>query len=127
MYTKICPICNCEFETPNNHYRYCSAECRKEHTRQYDKERAKIYYHSSRGTHNRKIYYKEHRKLVEKYCPDCGKRLEDGRQTWCLDCLLKDYATTESPVAYKRLVCRGYDRELITEEINSRGITRCEF
>lgn len=123
MYKKICPICNRNFEVANSRYKYCSDECRKQQKRQNDRVHAKLYYHSSRGMHNYKAYYKP----VEKYCPDCGKRLDDGRQTWCVDCLLKDYAETKSRIAYKRLSCRGYDRELITEEINSRGITKCAY
>ena len=122
MYIKICPICGTEFETINSRYKYCSDKCRKVVMDKLNKEHAKIYYNSDNGLRKRRAYYKAHYQPVKKYCLECGKQLEDGRQTWCLDCLLKDYAETASPLAYKRLLCRGYDKELIMEEINSKRL-----
>lgn len=127
MYTKICPVCGMTFEAANSRYKYCSDECRKKRKYNANKAHLKEYYKTSRGIYARKTYYKKHHKPVEKYCADCGKKLDDGRQTWCLDCLLKDYAENNSHIAYQRLANRGYDRELIMEEINSRRTTICKF
>lgn len=118
MYTKNCPICGAEFETINSRYIYCSDACRKE----ADKRRCSKRNYNYHLTHKyeRHLYYKQHYEPVEKYCEGCGKRLDDGRQSWCLDCLLDDYINNKSKVAYQRLSCRGYDKISILQEISLR-------
>lgn len=122
MYTKTCPICGAEFEAANSRYKYCSDACRKEVENRRQTKRNNAEYYAAHK-HKRKLYYKQHYKPVEKNCQGCGKRLEDGRQSWCLDCLLDDYVNNKSRAAFQRLSCRGYDKAMIMEEINLRRAT----
>lgn len=66
-----------------------------------------------------------------KTCKVCGAKLPDGRQQFCLNCLLKDFikAKEESKkahnhlvTAYARLRSRGLDKKLIELEIEEREI-----
>ena len=74
------------------------------------------------GQLKRHKWYKEHYVPVGKCCVECGNLLPDGRASYCLDCLLKDYASGNRRVAGQRLSCRGYDKEMILYEIKERGI-----
>lgn len=97
-YTRICAICGIKFKGVGMHSRkYCSPSCRKIAT---------------------KGYYKS----VGKKCVVCGVALPDGRQEFCFECLLKDYYKTHSTISYNRLRNRGYDKEMIKEELKNRGI-----
>lgn len=122
MYTKICPVCNSKFEAANPRYKYCSVDCRKAVEKEYQREKNRIYYNSTIGKAVHKRYYKLHYKPVDKCCQGCGTKLEDGRQSWCLDCLLQDYIKG-SVKAIHRLNSRGFDKAMILEEIDFRGIT----
>lgn len=76
-------------------------------------------------------YYHKHKKKSTKRCAVCGGELEHGNQTYCLDCLLKDYmasvkgelGSSGRNTAYHRLVCRGYDITGILKACKERGIT----
>lgn len=95
LYTKICVACGKAFEAKAHNAKYCSLNCRKSATR---------------------IKYEP----VKNVCQTCGKQLPDGRQQWCIDCLLEDYKKTRSELAYNRLRNRGYDKEMIKEELKNR-------
>jgi hypothetical protein len=73
----------------------------------------------------RKEYYKEHYKPTVHYCQVCGEPLPDGRQTYCLRCLVSTYMTAEQPykqIAYNRLALRGYDKAMILDEAKRMNI-----
>ena len=120
MYTKICPICSKQFEAVNNHYKYCSDECRAKKHQQDNNERSRLWYSKSENKAKRKIYNSLHYKSVGKTCASCGTLLPDGRASFCLDCLLKDYDATHSSRAYQRLSSRGFDLQMIQHELNER-------
>lgn len=95
---KICNICGKSYQSNYACSKYCSNNCRKIATRnQY--------------------------KSVKRKCDTCGDILPDGRQRWCIDCLLRDYKRNKSAQAYHRLENRGYTKESIILEIKKRGIT----
>ena len=123
MYDKICKVCGGSFKAVNNHYVICSEECRKKYLRDKSRIRSKIYYHTLHGKIQRKNWYKKNHTPVAKFCLSCGDPLPDGRQTYCIDCLLRDYKYGNRAVAAQRLACRGYDKEMILTEIEDRGIT----
>ena len=118
MYDKICPVCGSAFQSPNPCYKYCSDPCRKTVSDKRKREYSRIYYQKTLDA--QRAYRKKHYKHVGRCCEDCGALLPDGRQRYCLDCLLKDYIENKSRIAYARLACRGYDRELIALELQSR-------
>ena len=95
-YTKTCTVCGVKFLSVVHNRKYCSDRCRN-------------------------IALKKKYPPKNKYCNGCGKKLPDGRQQWCFDCLLNDYSKVQSGIAYKRLSNRGYDKELIREELKIRG------
>lgn len=115
---KICIVCRKPFSAANPRYKMCSAECRKKHYAEYDKIRLKAYYHSGAGKKKHKTYYKP----VEKLCASCNKPLPDGRQTYCLRCLLLDFKYGDTDTAYKRLACRGYDTKAIWRTITELNV-----
>ena len=74
-----------------------------------------------------KIRDKERKRYIHKksYCKICGVKLPHGRQKFCLECLLKSYKGIDIE-KYRRardiLYCRGYDKEMIEDECEERGI-----
>ena len=70
----------------------------------------------------RLAYYHKNKQRLKKVvykCAVCGEELQDGRQAYCLDCLLLGYKNAkkgEKRLAYKRLANRGYDKETILYE-----------
>lgn len=95
---KICNICGKPYQSDSVSSKYCSHNCRKAAIRmRYNPVGAR--------------------------CRTCGSALADGRQWWCLDCLLRDYKRNKSAQAYHRLENRGYTKESIILEIKKRGIT----
>lgn len=125
MYDKICKICGKPFLAANPRYNICSEECRRENRRQYDKYKNHRYYRTEKATAKRKVYYKEHYKPTVHYCQVCGDPLPDGRQTYCLRCLVSTYMTAEQPykqIAYNRLALRGYDKAMILDEAERMNI-----
>ena len=94
-YTKICATCGVRFLSENYNRKYCSQKCSKQS-------------------------YRIRQDVPNKYCCNCGVQLSDGRQQWCLNCLLDDYKNTRSSLSYKRLTNRGYDKEMIEEELKNR-------
>ena len=94
---KVCNICGKPYSSDHVKSKYCSHNCYK--------------------TAMRMKY-----KPIVARCRTCGVALPDGRQWWCLDCLLRDYKQNKSLQAYHRLQNRGYDKELVLLEIKRRGI-----
>ncbi len=119
---KKCRICGAEFNAANPNYCLCSDECRK--IAYKESHRRSIYKYNLQDVNKDKIkiYYKQHRQLVNKKCGMCGERLPDGRATYCLTCLLRDHAQNPSTVTRKRLYNRGFDSLMIEEEIASMGL-----
>lgn len=121
---KQCKICGTEFETVNSRYCCCSDNCRKIHYRNLQsKNRSEN--REKRNEQRRFFYRLEHRKgLLEnpKKCAVCQQPLSDRRQTFCLDCLLKDYKYNNNKQSMQRLFSRGYSSKEIWDEINTRGI-----
>ena len=96
-YEKPCVICNAKIITNCISKKYCSSNCAKAAARRRYNPDSKL-------------------------CATCGKELQDRRQQWCLDCLLKDYHKTHSHIAYHRLENRGFDKASILQELKNRGI-----
>ena len=111
MHNKICVICNKPFTTINSRYKTCSPNCRdaydKEYRRRYDKYR--------RDAGLVPYYYVR----VTKQCKLCDTRLPDGRQTYCLRCLVNGFVHGDTNFREKcrgLLNCRGYSVEDIWDE-----------
>ena len=117
-----CRVCGKPFEANNPHYSMCSDECRKAARRAKSKEHSKIYYRTTHGKHMRHSYYRDHYVPVAKCCASCGTALEDGRQSYCLSCLLNDYINNKSPESKQRLYNRGFNSSMIHEELKLRGM-----
>ena len=122
MYDKICKVCGGSFQAANPRYVICSDECRKAYAKTQSRKRSAIYYSTAIGKFKHKKYNRDRYIPVGKHCVDCGELLPDGRASYCLDCLLKDYAAGNKVVAGQRLACRGYDKAMILAEIKERGI-----
>ena len=116
---KICPVCGNSFQAVNAKFKYCSDDCRKK----YNRERLHIYRNTLKGKYYRHKYHEQHYEPANKHCTKCGELLTDGRASYCLDCLLKDYLYNNTAVTRQRLYNRGYDTESIMNEIKERGIT----
>lgn len=119
---KKCRICGAEFNAVNPRYCLCSDECRKIAYKESHRRSMYKYNLQDVNKDKAKIYYKQHRRLVNKKCGMCGERLPDGRATYCLTCLLKDHAKNPSIVTRQRLYNRGFDSLMIEEEITSMGL-----
>lgn len=120
MRTNTCIICGNDFEAVSLNSKYCSDTCRKigkaRISKRYnDKHRKTAAYYINRETYRKNTYH-----YAVKYCKSCGKKLNDGRQTWCLDCLLDDYVNTKSRIALIRLTNRGYNKARILELLRNR-------
>lgn len=122
MYSLICTECGKCFDSPNSNYKTCSTKCRTERSKRTNNQRMAIYRDTTINKYYRQVYYKEHYVPVIKVCKSCGTVLDDGRQNFCLDCLLKDYLHGDHNTARQRLACRGYDKAMILEEIRIRNI-----
>ena len=120
MFSIKCQICGKEFETNRSVNKYCSDTCRKQglsivRKQYYGKYRQTEAYHIYRNTYHKNNYH-----YVVKFCKCCGKKLNDARQTWCIDCLFDDYNKTHSKESFMRLTNRGYNKALIMEELRNR-------
>lgn len=117
MYDKVCKICGKQFQAINRNYCMCSPECRKISERESRKQTLRRYYATDLGKEKILRYYRKHRVLVDKMCACCGIKLDDGRQTYCLECLLRDYRDNHTPISVRRLYSRGLDKTMIKEEL----------
>lgn len=71
-------------------------------------------------------YYVKHRKKADRCCKICGGELDNNNQTYCLDCLLRDFANGYKTgdgyfTACRRLCSRGYDVKQMVAEAQERG------
>ena len=115
----ICKVCGKEFEAKQSNYTLCSDVCRKINVsnlrHKYDeKNRLRLIENSRR-------YYKLYHKYKRNPCSICGQPLADSRAKYCLNCLLKEYKQGRRQWAYKVLVCRGFDLDMINDEIARMG------
>lgn len=94
-YKVTCKICGKLYISHSAQAKFCSTVCRNAAIKQ------------QRNPDGRK-------------CKTCGKPLNDCRQTWCINCLFEAYERDHSPLAYKRLANRGYDKKMIKEELKNR-------
>lgn len=120
MYTKVCVICRQQFNTDNHCVKFCSDKCRTESNVLRHKAYNKQYCKTAHYLNYKKDYHKNKYQPVIKYCKICGNKLNDGRQTYCINCLLDDYARTKSKEAFMRLANRGYNKSLIIKELRNR-------
>ena len=111
---KICEICNAEFEATRVFTKYCP-DCRLNAYRDNTKIWQKNNPDKIREARRRKY-------LVEVFCATCGEKLPNGKQVFCLNCLLKDYKYNYSQKAAARLCCRGFNSKEIWDMIKERGI-----
>lgn len=116
---KICKWCGKAFEPNSKHKKYCCVECAKNGMKKNQRE--------YRIENKEKIRDRERKRYIHKisYCKICGVKLPHGRQKTCLECLLKSYKGNDIE-KYRRardiLYCRGYDRKMIEDECEERGI-----
>ncbi len=122
IYEKTCKVCGKPFITNHPRYCVCGDECRQINTniagkRYWQNNREKVLL-------KRKASYKKRKSISRKiyYCKTCGGEVEHGKQTHCIDCLLKAYKRKDTRGwALHVLSCRGYDAETIRFEIEERG------
>lgn len=116
MIKKSCCICGHSFQAKSANVYCCSPECSKERRRQYQSR-------YRRGSEYWAKYYPQlHAKVrIIKYCKICSHELPHGKQTYCLDCLLKMYLNDNKHEALHILGSRGYDKAMIKEELKQRG------
>lgn len=119
---KKCVICGKLFEPKQSNYTTCSKECSIANAR----FRSKAWLKTDVGAKKMKEYQRRYRKAHQgentKVCKTCDKPLENGNQTYCLNCLLKDYKYNNSHTAIRRLNNRGISAKDAREEIRLRGI-----
>lgn len=123
MYDKVCTVCGKPFQAVNSRYCICSPECRKKRDREIKKRDAKGRYEANKNY--LKKYYREHYVPVTKKCECCGADLPDGRQSFCLRCLVYNFMNGEGVVrrkAYSRLALRGYTKSDIISEAKSLNL-----
>lgn len=110
-----CKICGKKFEAKQSNYNLCSDACRKANERNLNR----VYY--AKNIENSRRYRKQYHKLYYNYkhnpCGICGQPLSDSRAKYCLSCLFKEYKQGKRKWAYKVLVCRGFDLDMINDEI----------
>ena len=117
MPKKQCCICGEIFNARQSNYIYCSEKCRKEARYQ----RWKLC--NSKGTEYwNTIYPKIHEKhRVIKYCKICNCELPHGKQTYCLDCLLKMYMNNNKSKAFHILSSTSANRIRSAKISNKRN------
>lgn len=119
---KICPVCGKVFDAKNPRYKYCTRECARTQWRVQNLK----YNHSDKGRKAARL--RERKKARQRYlanpklCASCGTPLPNGCQTYCIDCLLRDYKQNRTKKAYQRLSCRGFGAQEIWELIKMKGI-----
>lgn len=123
MYDKECVVCGKPFQAANPRYCICSPECRKVRDREIKRRDAAKRYEANRKYLQK--YYREHYVPVTKSCQSCGDPLPDGRQTYCLRCLVYAFMHCEGEArraAYSRLALRGYTKSDIISEAESLNL-----
>ena len=118
-----CPVCGKRFMARQKNYKICSPECKKIRVKEQN---------SSEKYKATRLRYKETKKYRERYkqnleakrkikfCEICGARLPNAKQKFCLDCILNGYQNGSKRMKHI-LECRGYDSEMIADEIDRRS------
>ena len=121
MYEIKCCICGKETTVINSRYRTCSKLCSKVLKKQ---EMKRWYFENKayRQKHLERVKKRYRKNRKDYFCIVCGSVLPHGNQKFCLNCLLKDYKYGNRTLAYNRLTCRGYDKEMIDFEVKERNI-----
>ena len=115
MIEQTCKICGKKFMAQQSNYTLCSDACRDINRRNLkQKYEDKI---RERNIISCRRYYKLYHKHKHNPCAICGQPLPDSRAKYCLGCLLKEYKNGKRRWAYKVLVCRGFDLEMINDEL----------
>lgn len=118
-----CPVCGKQFMARQKNYKICSPECKKIRVKeQYSSEKYKATRQRYEQTEKYRERYKQNleAKRKIKFCEICGSRLPNASQKFCLDCILDGYQNGNERMKHI-LVCRGYDSEMIADEIKQRS------
>lgn len=115
MIDQTCKICGAKFIAKQSNYTLCSEACRKVNVKNWKR----INYDKIKDKHKEysRLYRMTHKSRKGNPCFICGRPLPDSRAKFCLDCLFKEYQAGKTKWAYKVLVCRGYDRDMINDAI----------
>ena len=122
---KACKWCGKEFESYHCACKYCCKECaKKAHKRQMADWQ--VLHREERAKSGKRRY---NEKKIKKKCRTCGVELPNNSQKWCLDCLLKEYiksigTSQEHQRITVILASRGYNKEMIMNEIEERKIKK---
>lgn len=118
-YEIVCKICGKPITTINPRYTICSDECRKINNRQNGRNWALN--NPGKISAKSKKYHETHYISQVHYCKKCGGKLENNRQSYCMDCLLDAYQQKRTHSwAQSVLLSRGYDKEAVLFEIEER-------
>jgi endogenous inhibitor of DNA gyrase (YacG/DUF329 family) len=118
-----CPVCGKQFLARQKNYKLCSPECKK--IRVKEQNSSEKYKATAQRYKQTKIYRERYKQNLEakrkiKFCEICGARLPNANQDFCLDCILDGYQNGSERMKHI-LVCRGYDSEMIADEIKQRS------
>lgn len=118
-----CPVCGKRFMARQKNYKICSPECKK--IRVKERKSSEKYKATVQRYKQTKIYRERYKQNLEakrkiKFCEICGARLPNANQKFCLDCILDGYQNGSDRMKHI-LVCRGYDSEMIADEIKQRS------
>lgn len=116
MVEKSCCICGKLFLAKAVNIQCCSSQCKIEKRKQ-----SNVRY--KKGSEYWSIHYPQlhAKRRIIKYCKICNCELPHGKQTYCLDCLLKMYVNDSKSKALHILNSRGLDKTMIQEELRERG------
>lgn len=118
-YEIVCKICGKPITTINPRYTICSDECRK--INNYQNGRNWALNNPGKISAKSKKYHEKHYARQVHYCKKCGGKLENNRQSYCMDCLLDAYQQKRTHSwALSVLSCRGLDKEAILLAIEER-------
>lgn len=124
-----CKICGREFNARQSNYTLCSDACRKENRkRTWQKIKNDPYLHEKHRLqeNKRNKAIREANPKPHKKCIQCGGDTGSYYAKYCIDCLLNNYFDNPNAVNFNRLHNRGFDKELITEETEIRGVAMPE-
>lgn len=116
MVEKSCCICGKLFQAKAVNIQCCSSQCKTEKRKQSNMRYKK-------GSEYWAIHYPQlyAKRRIIKYCKICNCELPNGKQSYCIECLLKEYFQGNKQKAFHILSCRGYNTIMINEEIKQRG------
>lgn len=120
-----CKICGAEFIQKQSNYTICSDECRKinmkEWQKQWDKRNPERKIIHNKNYRLKKFGYNKNR--IGKKCRICNEVLKKACQTYCVKCILKNWKYSDKKTRWgNMMLCRGYDKEMMLDEIERLGI-----